>query len=143
LGPVRVWRGLSDEAQASRNSRACGKNARAVDARSIARNAAKGNLKMQTVRDAALGPAPEGADNLQLGFQTIWRQACEGLDVDRLLPSREKRARDLAKKLDRSLERNGWRIFVSGQAYAMKHGKARQQRNAEVMLVETVARWRK
>ena len=24
----------------------------------------------------------------------------------------------------------------------MKHGKARQQRNAEVMLVETVARWR-
>ena len=26
-------------------------------------------------------------------------------------------------------------MFVSGQAYAMKHGKARQQRNAEVMLV--------
>ena len=97
---------------------------------------------MQTVRDAALGPGPEGVDTPQGVFQTIWRQACEGLDVERLLPSREKRVRDLAKKLDRPLERNGWRIFVSGQAYAMKHGKARQQRNAEVMLVETVARWR-
>ena len=97
---------------------------------------------MQTVREAALGPAPEGGDNPQWVFQSIWRQACEGLDQERLLPSREKRARDLAKKLDRPMERNGWRIFVSGQAYAMKHGKARQQRNAEVMLVETVARWR-
>ena len=96
---------------------------------------------MQTVRDAALGPAPEGPDTPRWVFQAIWRQACEGLDVERLLPSREKRARDLAKKLDRPLDRNGWRIFVSGQAYAMKHGKARQQRNAEVMLVETVARW--
>ena len=99
-------------------------------------------LKMQTVRDAALGPEPEGVNTSQSGFQTIWRQACDGLDVERLLPSREKRVRDLAKKLDRPLERNGWRMFVSGQAYAMKHGKARQQRNAEVMLVETVARWR-
>jgi len=97
---------------------------------------------MQTVRDTALGPAVKDPDNPQWVFQTIWRQACEGLDVERLLPAREKRARDLAKKLDRPLERNGWRIFVSGQAYAMKHGKARQQRNAEVMLVETVARWR-
>ena len=53
-----------------------------------------------------------------------------------------RRARDLTKKLDRPLDKNGWRMFVSGQAYAMKQGKARQQRNAEVMLVETVARWR-
>ena len=98
---------------------------------------------MQTVREAALGPVPEGLDSPQSIFQSIWRQACEGLDVERLLPSREKRARDLAKKLDRPLEKNGWRIFISGQAHAMKHGKARQQRNAEVMLVETVARWRK
>ncbi len=59
-----------------------------------------------------------------------------------MLPSREKQAKDLAKKLDKPMERNGWRMFVSGQAYAIKHGKARQQRNAEVMLVETVARWR-
>lgn len=72
----------------------------------------------------------------------VWRQAVEGLDVDRLLPTREKRAKDLAKKLDKPLDSNGWRMFVSGQAYAIKHGKARQQRNAEVMLVETVARWR-
>ena len=90
---------------------------------------------MTTVREAALGP-----DNSL--HARIWRQAVEGLDVDRLLPSREKRAKDLAKKLDKPLDSNGWRMFVSGQAYAIKHGKARQQRNAEVMLVETVARWR-
>ena len=90
---------------------------------------------MQTVKEAALGPSSSA-------FDSIWRQVCEGLDEERLLPSREKRARDLAKKLDRPLEKNGWRVFVSGQAYAMQNGKARQQRNAEVMLVETVARWR-
>lgn len=31
-----------------------------------------------------------------------------------------------------------WRSCV----HTMKHGKARQQRNAEVVLVETAARWR-
>ena len=97
---------------------------------------------MQTVRDAALGPAPEGPDNPRWFFQSIWRQACEGLDVERLLPSREKRTRDLEKKLDKELERNGWRMFVSGCAYTMANGKAKQKRNAEVALVEAVTRWR-
>ena len=98
--------------------------------------------RMPTVKEIALGIAPEAGPGPQAGFEGIWRQACEGLDADRLLPSREKRARDLQKKLDRPLEQNGWRMFVSGQAHAMKNGKARQRRNAEVMLVETVARWR-
>lgn len=75
-------------------------------------------------------------------FERVWRQVESGVDVDRLLPSREKRTRDLEKKLDRELDRNGWRMFVSGCAYTMANGKARQQRNAELTLVETVARWR-
>ena len=95
-----------------------------------------------TVREAALGLLPEVESTPSGGFALVWRQAVEGLEVERLLPSREKRARDLTKKLDRPLDKNGWRMFVSGQAYAMKQGKARHQRNAEVMLVETVARWR-
>ena len=44
----------------------------------------------------------------------IWHQVEHGVDLD-LLPSREKRTKDLAKKLDR----NGWRMFVSGCAYTM------------------------
>ena len=72
----------------------------------------------------------------------IWRQVEEGLDEERLLPSREKRARDLAKKLDRELDRNGWRIFVSGIAHSLATGKAPQRRNAEVALVTQVRRWR-
>ena len=72
----------------------------------------------------------------------IWRQVEEGLDVERLLPSREKRARELAKKLDRELDRNGWRMFVSGCAHSMANAKAPQRRNAEVALVEAVTRWR-
>ena len=87
----------------------------------------------ETVREAALGGGR---------FATLWRQVVEGLDGERLLPSREKRARDLAKKLDRELDRNGWRMFVSGCAHTMANGKARQQRNAEIALVETVTRWR-
>ena len=71
----------------------------------------------------------------------IWRQVEHGVDVD-LLPTREKRAKDLAKKLDRELDQNGWRMFVSGCVYTMTNGKGPQRRNAEVMLVETVRRWR-
>ena len=71
----------------------------------------------------------------------IWHQVKNGLDVKRLLPEREKRARDLAKKLDREIDRNGWRMFVSGCAYAMETGKAAQRRNAEVALVDAVTRW--
>ena len=71
----------------------------------------------------------------------IWHQVEHGVDVD-LLPTREKRMKDLAKRLDRELDRNGWRMFVSGCAYTMANGKGPQRRNAEVMLVETVRRWR-
>jgi len=71
----------------------------------------------------------------------VLKQVMRGLDKDRLLPSTEKRRRDLAKKLDREMERNGWRIFVSAQAHAMLNGKAPARRNAEVMLVQTVRRW--
>lgn len=71
----------------------------------------------------------------------IWRQVEHGVDVG-LLPTREKRAKDLAKKLDRDLDHNGWRMFVSGCVYTMMNGKGPQRRNAEVMLIETVKRWR-
>ena len=71
----------------------------------------------------------------------IWRQVEPGVDAD-LLPTREKRAKDLAKKLDRELDQNGWRMFISGCVYTMANGKGPQRRNAEVMLIETVRRWR-
>ena len=54
----------------------------------------------------------------------LWRQVNEGMDKDRLLGDVEKRRRELAKKLGRELERNGWRIFVSGQAHAILTSKA-------------------
>ena len=40
------------------------------------------------------------------------------------------------------LDHNGWRMFVSGCVYTMTSGKGPQRCNAEVMLVETVRRWR-
>ena len=71
----------------------------------------------------------------------LWRQVEHGLDAGRLLPTINQRRKALAKKLDRPLEKNGWRIFVSGQAFAITHGKAKAKKGAEVMLVRTVARW--
>lgn len=65
------------------------------------------------------------------------------MDAERLLPTREKRAKDLAKRLDRPLDENGWRIFVSRCAHTIAEGKAPQRRNAELQLVEAVARWRR
>ena len=60
----------------------------------------------------------------------------------RLLPSAEKRARDVVKKLNRLAARQGWHTFMAGQAYAVATGKAPAKRNAEVMAVEQVMRWR-
>ena len=64
------------------------------------------------------------------------------LDEARLLPSAEKRARDVGKKLDRLAVQQGWYIFMAGQAYAVATGKAPAKRNAEIMAVEQVLRWR-
>ena len=45
------------------------------------------------------------------------------LDESRLLPSAEKRSRDVAKKLDRLASRQGWYTFMAGQAYAVATGE--------------------
>ena len=71
----------------------------------------------------------------------VWRQVRDGLDRDRLLPAEEKRLRDLAKRLDRPPESNGWATFVAGQAHTISTGKARNRRNAEVALIQAISRW--
>ena len=58
------------------------------------------------------------------------------------MPSSEKRARAVGKKLDRFAARQGWYTFIAGQAHAVATGKAPAKRNAEIMTVEQVARWR-
>ncbi len=73
----------------------------------------------------------------------VLRQVRSGtLDESRLLPSADKRARDVGKKLDRLAARQGWYVFVAGQAHAVATGRAPAKRNAEIMAVEQVARWR-
>ena len=75
--------------------------------------------------------------------ERVLRQVRSGeLDESRLLPSAEKRARDVGKKLDRLASRQGWYTFMAGQTYAVATGKAPAKRNAEVMAVEQVMRWR-
>jgi hypothetical protein len=75
--------------------------------------------------------------------ERVLRQVRSGqLDESRLLPSAERRARDVGKKLDRLAARQGWHTFMAGQAYAVATGKAPAKRNAEVMAVEQVMRWR-
>ena len=49
--------------------------------------------------------------------ERVLRQVRSGeLDESRLLPSAEKRARDVGKKLDRLSSRQGWYTFMAGQA---------------------------
>ena len=75
--------------------------------------------------------------------ERVLRQVrCGTLDESRLLPSAEKRARDVGKKLDRLASRQGRYTFMAGQAYAVATGKAPSKRNAEIMAVEQVSRWR-
>ena len=55
--------------------------------------------------------------------ERVLRQVRFGkLDESRLLPSGEKRARDVVKKLDRLASRQGWYTFMAGQAYAVATG---------------------
>ncbi len=54
----------------------------------------------------------------------VLRQVRSGtLDESRLLPSADKRARDVGKKLDRLAARQGWYVFVAGQAHAVATGR--------------------
>ena len=76
--------------------------------------------------------------------QRVLRQARTGqLDEDRLLPGQDKRERDLTKKLDKLAAQAGWYTFVSAQAHAIATGKAPARRNAEIMVVQEVTRWRR
>ena len=63
------------------------------------------------------------------------------LDEFRLLPSAEKRARDVVKKLDRRASRQGTPSWPARRT-RWRPGKAPAKRNAEVMAVEQVMRWR-
>ena len=74
--------------------------------------------------------------------ERVGRQLATGkLDEERLLPSREKRTRQIAKKLDRMAAHGGWYLFVAGQAHVVKTGPARKQRNAEITIVTEAGRW--
>ena len=76
--------------------------------------------------------------------QRVLRQARSGqLDEDRLLPGQDKRERDLTKKLDKLAAQAGWYTFVSAQAHAIATGKAPARRNAEIMVVQEITRWRR
>ncbi|MDE0027597.1 MAG: hypothetical protein OXP69_24550 [Spirochaetaceae bacterium] len=86
-------------------------------------------------------PAPATATTAEPLADRLWRQVEHGIDRDRLLPSVEKRRRQLLKQLDKPLNQNGWARLVGGQAHAIVNGKAQSQRNAERTLIETMARW--
>ena len=60
-----------------------------------------------------------------------------------MLPGKDKRERDLMKKLDKLAAQSGWHTFVSAQAHAIATGKAPARRNAEIMVVQEVTRWRR
>ena len=74
----------------------------------------------------------------------VLRQVRTGkLDETRLLPDADRLTRYVNLRLDRLLRRQGWYVFAAGQAHAMNTGTARARRDAEVMLVTEVGRWRR
>lgn len=99
-------------------------------------------------RDTLTLPAGSSPGRQHLSEETsvildrVMHQVDHGLDSERLLPPREKQARDFEKKLSTPLQKNGYRIFVSNHVWTILNGKAPQQRSAERMLVETIRKWR-
>ena len=98
---------------------------------------------VRTATETAPAPvaAPSPPTDGEPLVDRVWRQVRDGLDRERLLPADDKRRRDLAKRLDKPPESNGWATFVAAQAHTIATGKARNRRNAEIALVETVSRW--
>ena len=87
-------------------------------------------------------PAPPSPEE-QLAQRVLHQARTGQLDEDRLLPGKDKRERDLMKKLDKLAAQSGWYTFVSAQAHAITTGKAPARRNAEIMVVQEVTRWRR
>ena len=87
-------------------------------------------------------PPPEAGNGTldPLGAR-LWRQVEHGMDRERLLPTVHQRRKALANKLDRPLEKNGYRIFVAGCAHTIATGKAKQRKGAEAALVRAVTAW--
>ena len=108
--------------------------------------APRGRFLVRTTTETGAASAPVPAPSAPATDEEpladrVWRQVRDGLDRERLLPAEEKRIRDLAKRLDRPPESNGWATFVSGQVHTIGTGKARNRRNAEVALIQAIARW--
>ncbi len=74
-------------------------------------------------------------------LERILHQVENGLDVDRLLPSREKRRRELIRKIERPLEENGYRTFVANAVNRLRTAKAPNRRAAERVLVDSIGLW--
>ena len=89
----------------------------------------------------APGAAPSPPADGEALVDRVWRQVRDGVDRERLLPAEDKRRRDLAKRLDKPPDSNGWAMYVAGLAHTIDTGKARNRRNAEIALVEAVSRW--
>jgi len=106
-----------------------------------ATDAASAPVAAPSAPAAAAPAAPATSTDEEPLVDRVWRQVRDGLDRDRLLPAEEKRLRDLAKRLDRPPESNGWATFASAQAHTISTGKARNRRNAEVALIEAICRW--
>ena len=74
----------------------------------------------------------------------VLRQVRTGkLDGTRLLPDADRLTRYVNLRLDTLASRRGWYVFAAGQAHAMETGKAPARRDAEVILVTEVSRWRR
>ena len=76
--------------------------------------------------------------------ERVLRQVRSGeLDESRLLPSAEKRARDVGKKLDRLAARQGWYTFmVRPGVRGGDRGKRPRSGTPKSLAVEQVTRWR-
>ena len=70
---------------------------------------------VRTATETAPAPvaAPSPPTDGEPLVDRVWRQVRDGLDRERLLPADDKRRRDLAKRLAKPPESNGWATFVA------------------------------
>ena len=103
------------------------------------------NIEAPDVLEAVQQPVGVGgiAARLELPEPDEPRHAGVGRLFEQMLEVSPKPGRDLTKKLDKLAARAGWYTFVSAQAHAIATGKAPARRNAEIMVVQEVTRWRR
>ena len=96
------------------------------------------DLMADPVRESLATP---GVTPTQVLLDRVVDQLENGLDEERLLESRDKRARALVKTLEAPMHKNRYARVIADCVFRCLRGKAQDRKTAEKQLINTIRNW--